>query len=404
MNLLDPSLYESVRKPLEQAHGLPPACYHDPAFHQKEHEDIFTKGWILAGRTDRIANPGDYCTVGFGDLSLVLTRSEDGALQAFANTCRHRGAPLVEGEGHCRALSCPYHAWTYKLDGTLAAAPGMQDTANFHMAEFPLHRVRIDVWDGFMFVCASAQTPPLAQWLGDLPERLAMYGFDQMRTARRVEYQVACNWKVWVENFMEGYHIPTVHRSTISRQKVVNMPEDPGRGEYVAIYERHEGTRALLHGDAGFGPIETLSGESSLGSRFILIYPNAMLAIANDTMWCFEAFPQGATQTKIVLSSCFPASRFERDDFAALAANYFKRQDIVVREDNDISEWQQRGLQNRHARPGRFSIKEKIVHALDNWVLDRVLGVTSKDGDALTQPAPTHPQAPVASGVHRRPA
>jgi phenylpropionate dioxygenase-like ring-hydroxylating dioxygenase large terminal subunit len=378
MNLLDPALYEAVRRPLEQAHGLPPACYHDVAFSQREHDTIFTRGWLLVGRTDRIPNPGDYCTVAFGDVSLILTRSEDGSLQALSNTCRHRGAPLVRGEGHCRAFSCPYHAWTYKLDGTLAAAPGMQDTANFDLADHPLHRVRIDSWDGFMFVCVSDDTPPLAQWLGDLPERMAMYGFGKMRTARRVEYQVACNWKVWVENFMEGYHIPTVHRSTISRQKVVNMPEDPGRGEYTAIYERHEGTRALLHGDEGFGPIETLTGESSLGSRFILIYPNAMLAIANDTMWCFEAWPQGPLETKIVLSSCFPADRFERPDFDRLAANYFRRQDIVVGEDNDISQWQQQGLQSRHARAGRFSVKEKIVHALDNWVLDRVLGIKEK--------------------------
>ncbi len=373
MNLFDPTAYEGVRKPLEQAQGLPPACYHDAGFYQREHERIFGKSWVFAGRADRIADPGDYCTVNFGDISLILARGEDGSLKAFANTCRHRGAPLVAGDGHCRAFSCPYHAWTYRLDGSLAAAPGMQEAVGFNLDDFPLRPVRIDSWDGFLFVCASEQAPPLTQWLGDLPERLTMYGFGQMRTARRVEYDIACNWKVWIENFMEGYHIPTVHRSTISRQKVVNIPEDPGGGEYTAIYERHEGTRALLHGDAGFGPIESLSGDSSLGSRFVLVYPNAMLAIANDTMWCFEAHPQSAVRTRIVLSSCFPAQRFERADYPGLAANYFKRQDIVVREDNDISEWQQQGLQNRHAQPGRFSVKEKIVHALDNWVLDRVL-------------------------------
>jgi phenylpropionate dioxygenase-like ring-hydroxylating dioxygenase large terminal subunit len=194
-----------------------------------------------------------------------------------------------------------------------------------------------------------------------------------MRAARRVAYDVACNWKVWVENFMEGYHIPTVHRTTLSKQKAVNIPEDPGRGEYTAIYERHEGTRALLHGDTGFETIETLSGESSQGSRFILVYPATMLAIATDTMWSFEAHPMGPTRTKIVLTSCFPAQRFEQPDFEEVAARYYRRQDIVVREDNDISELQQRGLHGLHAGPGRFSVKEKIVHALDNWVLDQVL-------------------------------
>ncbi len=374
MNLLDPATYRNVRKPLATAETLPPACYHDVAFHQRELEAIFERGWSMVGRSERCAQPGAYFTAEFGRSRLFVIRGEDGELRAFANVCRHRGAPLLEGEGRCRTISCPYHAWTYALDGRLIGTPGMAETLEFDANAYPLKPVRVDAWGGFVFVCLAVDAVSLTEWLGDLPQRMAMYGFEKMRMARRIEYKVDCNWKVWVENFMEGYHIPTVHRSTISRQKAINIPEDPGRGEYTAIYERHEGTRALLHGDSGFPPIETLSGDSSEGSRFILIYPATMLAIANDTMWSFEAHPQSAEQTTIVLTSCFPADRFGRDDFDALAANYYKRQDIVVKEDNDISALQQRGLQSLHAVAGRFSVKEKIVHALDNWVLDRVLG------------------------------
>lgn len=380
MNLFDPQLYAEVRKPLDQAQGLPPACYFDEAFYQRELDTIFNTGWVMVGRVERLPEPGSYFTAEFGATRLILTRAEDGRLHALANTCRHRGAPLLEGEGRCKTIACPYHAWTYGLDGSLLGAPGMKESLGFDTADHPLLTARVDTWGGFIFVCLSPLTAPLTTWLGDLPDRLAMYGFEHMRSARRVSYDVACNWKVWVENFMEGYHIPTVHRSTISRQKAVNIPEDPGRGEYTAIYERHEGTRALLFGDSGFPPIETLSGDSCEGSRFVLAYPATMLAIANDTMWSFEAHPLSPVRTRIVLTSCFPAQRFERTDYAELAANYFKRQDIVVREDNDISELQQRGLQSFHARPGRFSVKEKIVHALDNWVLDRVLGLPSMSG------------------------
>jgi choline monooxygenase len=386
MNRFDPARYRNVRLPLDQAHGLPPDCYVDDSFYQRELQTIFERGWVMVGRVDRLPAAGHFFTAEFGRTRLILTRADDGALHALANTCRHRGAPLLQGQGQCKTIACPYHAWTYGLDGTLLGAPGMKESLNFDTRDYPLHRVRVDTWGGFIFVCLAADTPALADWLGDLPQRLAMYGFEHMRSARRVSYELACNWKVWVENFMEGYHIPTVHRSTLSRQKAINIPEDPGRGEYTAIYERHEGTRALLHGDSGFPPIETLSGDSSEGSRFILIYPATMLAIANDTMWSFEAHPLGAERTRIELTSCFPAQRFERDDFAALAANYFKRQDIVVREDNDISELQQRGLQSTHASPGRFSVKEKIVHALDNWVLDRVLNDVQADAPA-SEPA-----------------
>ncbi|RYY92490.1 MAG: aromatic ring-hydroxylating dioxygenase subunit alpha, partial [Comamonadaceae bacterium] len=365
MNLLDPTLYRKLRLPLERAEGLPPACYSDPGFYRRELDTIFTQGWVMVGRVERAEKPGDYFTAEFGQARLIVLRDQAGQLRAFGNSCRHRGAPLLEGEGNCRAMVCPYHAWTYALDGSLMGAPGMQDTLDFDTGDYALKPVRVDTWGGFTFVCLSAATPPLAEWLGDLPERLAMYGFERMRASRRVSYDLDCNWKVWVENFMEGYHIPTVHKSTISRQKAVNVPEDQGPGQYTAIYERHEGTRALLHGDTGFPAIPTLTGDSSVGSRFILIYPATMLAIANDTMWCFEAHPLGPTRTRIVLSSCFPAEHFARPDFEEIAQRYYKRQDIVVREDNDISELQQRGLEAMHASPGRFSVKEKIVHLLD---------------------------------------
>lgn len=373
MNLFDPTTYQSLRLPLERAEGLPPACYHDLAFYQREIDQIFGQGWIMVGRTDRAPKPGDYFTAEFGSVRLILMRDEAGALRAFGNSCRHRGTPLLQGEGNCRTVVCPYHAWTYGLDGSLLGAPGMKESLDFDPAAHALKEVRLETWAGFAFVCLSPTAPSLDQWLGDLPQRLEMYGFGRMLTARRIEYDLACNWKVWVENFMEGYHIPTVHKSTISRQKAINVPEDPGRGEYTAIYERHEGTRALLHGDTGFPPIPTLTGDSSVGSRFILIYPATMLAIANDTMWSFEAHPLSPTRTRIVLNSCFPAEHFDRPDFNEIAARYYKRQDIVVREDNDISELQQQGLESLHAEPGRFSVKEKIVHALGNWVVDRVV-------------------------------
>ena len=202
----------------------------------------------------------------------------------------------------------------------------------------------------------------------------ATYRFEDMVGTRVTRYTVACNWKLWVENFMEGYHIATVHRSTISKQKVVNIPEQPGGGEYVSIYERHEGTRALLQGDSGFPPVESLAGDSAAGSRFMLIYPASMLAVANDAMWSLVCNPLGPEATAITATYCFPRSRLEHPDFAEIAALYYKRVDITLPEDNDICERQQIGLRSPLCRAGRFSHKEKIVHALDNWILDRVVG------------------------------
>jgi phenylpropionate dioxygenase-like ring-hydroxylating dioxygenase large terminal subunit len=249
----------------------------------------------------------------------------------------------------------------------------MEASAGFCKEDYALVGVRADVWGGFVFVSVDPSGVSLADWLGDLPAKLAMYRLEEMLATRRESFAVRCNWKLWVENFMEGYHIPTVHRATISRQKALNQPQVTLRGQYEMIREIHPGTRALLEGDPGFPPIESLAGDEAAGSRFILIYPATMIAICVDSMWSFECHPLGPETTEVVLTSCFPRQCTEREDFASLAANYYRRQDMVVREDNAISEQQHRGIRSVLARPGRLSEKERIVHALDNWVLDRVL-------------------------------
>lgn len=376
-DLFDPASYEGVRKPLLDAQGLPPACYYDPGFYAREKQALFTEGWILVGRVDRIPKKGDYVTVEFADVQLIVVRDLQGTPRAYANTCRHRGARLLSGEGNTRSIVCPYHSWTFALDGTLRGAAGMEQTHDFRLEDWSLHEVRLDTWAGFMFVCVDASAPPLSVWLGSLPERMAMYRFEDMVQTRRKEFRVKCNWKLWVENYMEGYHVPTVHRSSISKLQKINIAEDPpANGQFHTIHEQHDGTLALLDGDSGFPPIAGLAdhGEVARGSRFILVYPMAMIAVTIDCMWTFECHPLGPEETLLVHTSCFPKASVERPDFGELVKNYYKRQDMVVREDNDIAENQQRGLRSPFARAGRFSYKEKIVHQLDNWVLDRVLG------------------------------
>ena len=381
-DLFDPALYDGVRRPLLDAEGLPPACYTDPAFHRAELERVFRRGWHMVGRLDQVAAPGDYLTATVGEVGLIVVRGRDGVVRAFANACRHRGTPLVEGRGSCAAFRCPYHSWTYALDGSLKGAAGMEQTRDFDMEGLGLLPLRLADWGGFLFAAVEGAVPPLATWLGGLPARLAAYRFDDMVATRVVDYTVACNWKLWVENFMEGYHIATVHRSTINKQPVVNIPEDPGGGAFVSIYERHQGTRALLVGDAGFPPIEGLDAESAAGSRFILIYPATMLAIAIDTAWSLVCDPLGPEATRVTVTSCFPRQRLARPDFAALAANYYKRLDITLPEDNAICALQQTGLRSPLARAGRFSHKERIVHEFDNWILDRVVGPASRPAAA----------------------
>ena len=374
-DIFDPTRYAGVRKPLLEAETLPPECYTDEAFYKREVETIFLKVWNFIGRADRVPNAGDYFAFEFVGVPVVVVRGRDGVVRAFANSCRHRGAKVMQGEGKCTVMSCPYHAWTYAIDdGRLIGAMEMDETAGFAKKDFGLVPLRLELWGGFMFLNFDPDAAPLSDWLGDLPEVLAAYKLEEMVTTRRVEYDLACNWKVYVENAMESYHVPTVHQQTLQKQKRDHNPPIPSQGQYCGLFTRHTGSRPLLPGAKGFPYIENLSGLANEGTYYVLINPSTMFGLTYDCMWWLELHPLGAGRTKLIVGSCFPESTTQRDDFAELVQNYYDRWNKSIVEDNDISDIQQIGLSSPFVRPGRFSYMEPLVHTIDNWVLDRVLG------------------------------
>lgn len=373
--ILDPRLYESTRRPLLEAETLPGHCYTSEAFYQREVEGIFLKTWNFIGRVDRVPNPGDYFAFEFVGVPVVVLRDNEGRVRAFANTCRHRGAKIACGEGNKKNLSCPYHSWTYKLDGTLDFVPEMDQAVGFDKSNYNLIELRLETWAGFLFLNFDKEAVPLAAHLGDLPALMESYGFERMRCTRRAEYQLACNWKVYVENAMESYHVPTVHLKTLQQQKRDhNPPILPERGEFSGLFTRHEGSRALLPGMKGFPFIPTLKGDAAAGTYYILINPSTMFGCTYDCMWWLELHPEGPGQSKLIVGSCFPEDTVARDDFEELVQNYYRRLDISIAEDNEISDQQQIGLSSPFCLPGRFSHMEPLVHVIDNWVLDRVIG------------------------------
>jgi choline monooxygenase len=373
-DIFDPARYAGVRKPLLEAETLPPDCYTSEAFYRREVETIFLKVWNFIGRADRIPNAGDYFAFEFVGVPVVVVRGRDREVRAFANSCRHRGAKVMQGEGKCTVMSCPYHAWTYAIDdGRLIGAMEMDETAGFAKKDFGLVPLRLELWGGFMFLNFDHDAAPLSDWLGDLPEVLAAYRLEDMVTTRRVEYDLACNWKVYVENAMESYHVPTVHQQTLQKQKRDHNPPIPTKGEYCGLFTRHTGSRALLPGAKGFPYIENLTGLASEGTYYVLINPSTMFGLTYDCMWWLELHPLGAERTKLIVGSCFPEKTTKRDDFAELVQNYYDRWNKSIVEDNDISDIQQIGLSSPFVMPGRFSYMEPLVHTIDNWVLDRVL-------------------------------
>lgn len=372
--LLRPETYAGVRRPLLEASTLPPACYTSPAFYRQEVQTIFMKVWNFVGRADRIPDAGDYFTIEFAGVPVIVIRGADGEVRAFANSCRHRGALLLEGEGNCRAIRCPYHSWTYDVDGRLIVAPEMGETRGFDPAEWHLTPIRLEGWGGFIFINFDAGAAPLIDYLGDLPQKLASYRFEDMVCVRRKEYVLQCNWKIYVENAMEAYHIATVHRSTLSRQKGKPSEAQPADGQYCALFKEHKGSRALLAGETGFPEMDHLQGMAAQGSWYPLLYPSTMFGCTYDCMWWLELHPMGPEQTRLIVGSSFPRSIAARPDFEEVVQRYYRRWDISIPEDNQISELQQRGLSSPFAKPGRLAHAEPLVHTFANWVLDRVLG------------------------------
>jgi phenylpropionate dioxygenase-like ring-hydroxylating dioxygenase large terminal subunit len=382
-DVLDPALYASTRRAVMEAETLPPAAYTADAVYAREVERIFMREWNFMGRADQIPRAGDYFTVDYVGVPLLIVRDGQGTLRAFSNSCRHRGSAIAEGEGHCRAFRCPYHSWVYGLDGALLAAPHMERAAGFDPGRHGLVPVRLETWAGFLFVSFSEATPDLATCLGDLPAKLESYRLDDMVVVRRKSYEMACNWKLFVENAMEELHIPTVHGKTIQQNTPMDTHEpEEARGQYCALFSTHEGSMALLKGDAGFPPIPSRRGKAATGTYFVMLYPSTMLGVTSDCMWYLELRPLGARRTLLVHGACFPASTVARADFDDVAARYFKRWDTTAQEDIDASERQQRGLASPFSARGRFSHHEVLVHEIDNWVLDRVLGARRRDKEA----------------------
>lgn len=376
-DLFNPAHYAAVRRPLLEAETLPPWCYTSPAFYQREVETIFRKVWNFVGHVSQIDKPGDYFTLNFAGVPTIILRDGAAQLRAFANTCRHRGSELLDGSGHCRTIVCPYHSWSYGLDGALLAAPEMKETIGFDPAQNGLIPLRLDTWGGFLFLCFDDTAPGLAHYLGDLPVRTAPYGLADMTCVRRKEFMLECNWKLFVENAKESYHIATVHRNTINRYASARSSGywvEETDGAYVSTFAQHEGSMALLKGADGFPPIEGLSGlREAGGTRAPLIYPSTYLACTIDCAWYLELHPLGPTRTRLIHGALFPRERSERADFAEKAANYFHRWDVTIEEDVLASDRQQRGMEGPFVRPGRFSYREPLVHKIDNWVLDQVL-------------------------------
>ncbi len=368
--------FDLVGRPIETSATLPPLSYSDKALYEFEQQEIFRKLWVGIGRADRWRQPGDYAELEVAGVPVVVLRNDCGELRAFANSCRHRGAKLLEGEGNCRVIRCPFHRWTYSLDGRLMVAPKMDRTADFDLADHALVPVRVDTSEGFAFVCLDADTPALGKWLGDFRDLHDPWALSELASTRRRELEVSCNWKLFLEIFNEYYHLPYVHAETLNGLYNVPRNPDPVAGNYVTQFGSTEGTGALLVNSQGhtLPRIPGLPDNAAKGTRYSWIFPNMSFAAGRESIWVYEAIPLAPDRTRVGMTVCFPPGTAACDGFDKQARAYYERMDIALDEDIPALVNQQQGLCSPLARQGRFCRLEPSVAEFACWYTDTILG------------------------------
>lgn len=372
---IPPSAYRAVNRPLREASTLPGPLFSDPAIYGREVERLFRRNWQCIGREDEIAAPGSFRTVEVAGSGVLVLRNARGALKAFHNVCRHRGTRLVEAaEGtSLTRLVCPYHAWTYDLDGRLLGTPHMQEAKGFDRSEFGLHPVALETWRGFVFVNLSPHPEPLAKALGGLPARVANYPLETLRRTHRVVYEIAANWKLVVQNANECYHCPGVHPQLVKitpyRSGEEDLRDGPVFGGWMDFVDGV--ATATLSGTTARRPFPGLSAEDLRRVYYYVLYPANFLSLFPDYVTFDWFIPLGPERTRLLFDIYVQG---EQTDPAEDAMEFWE---MTNRQDWHICEMAHLGSKTAAYFQGRYSSEEEVVHLVDQYYLKR-MGLTGR--------------------------
>src|SRR6266446_876947 len=346
-----------------------------PEVFAKEQDRIFSKQWVLAGHQSQLAETGNYFVAVVAGESLIIVRDKDGELHGFYNVCRHRGSRLIENRnGRSQGIQCPYHAWTYALNGRLIGAPHMDDVPGFNKADYSLHAVNLALWEGFIFVnLADASTQrggyiSLEKWFAPLAEKFSRWNLSALRSAKRIEYDVRANWKLMFQNYSECYHCLGVHPELSKISPYDSAENDLTEGPFLGGFMRIAGDNSLtMSGNACALPVGNFGDEDF---RFVFYYsnfPNMLLSLHPDYAMVHQLEPQSPERTLIFCDWFFNPEAFDRNDFDPDDAVEFW--DMVNKQDWHVCELSQRGIASRAYEPGPYSARESIPAAWDEYYL-----------------------------------
>jgi Rieske 2Fe-2S family protein len=355
------------------AKALPQRYFVSPGVFAEEQEKIFLTQWILVGHHSQVARPGDYFVAKVADESLIVVRDKRGEICGFYNVCRHRGTRLIENRNGrlSAAIQCPYHAWTYALDGRLIGAPHMDAVPGFDKANYSLHPVSLELWEGFIFVNLAASPTPMEEWFAPLAGKFSHWNLPALRSAKRIEYDVHANWKLIFENYSECYHCPGVHPALSKLTPYDSAENDLCEGPFLGGFMRIASDKSLtMSGNACALPVGDFGEEDFRFVFYYSVFPNMLLSLHPDYVMVHQLWPQSPDRTLIFCDWLFHPDAFGHGDFRPNDAIEFW--DMVNKQDWHVCELSQQGITSRVYEPGPYSPRESIPAAWDREYLRQI--------------------------------
>lgn len=363
-------LRAAVAVPFASARAMPKSVYTSPDFARAEQRHIFARDWLCAGRADALKAPGDYLTMEIAGEPVIVLRDREGALRALSNVCRHRMSTLLAGRGNVRSIVCPYHAWTYNLDGALRAAPAMTLNDGFCREAIALPRIRCEDWLGWIMVTLDPDAPAPAERLAEVEALVGYLPMAAYVETFREEHRWATNWKVLAENFMESYHLPMCHAGTIGGSVDLGKMTCPAgheafnhhwivKNDSVALSLAHPGNTAL-------------TGDQRRVTWLLSIYPALLVTLTPGYFWYLSLTPDGPGHVRILFGGGLHPDFIADPDAAAHLATLKALLDEVNEEDRGCTERVYRGLNAALATPGPLSHLERPNYDFAAWIASRM--------------------------------
>ncbi|HCU89305.1 MAG TPA: hypothetical protein DGR97_05160 [Gammaproteobacteria bacterium] len=362
-----------TRENLGNSRHLPGDFYTSTDVEALERTHIFGQEWLCVGRQEEFSKPGDYRTLDIAGEPIIICRSKSDTMRAFYNICRHRGTQVVTGSGNRNNFICPYHAWTYDLDGQLRGAPYTEEIEGFCRSDFGLKALQIDSWGGFIFVNFDPDCQSLLNSLGSFTDVFAPYRPEDCRMGFRIRVEYDSNWKAVAENFVDVYHLATLHAESFGTNQPLESYEFT---TYPWGYTgRFKGLSPMtLDGIPRFGLMPWLSGDYLEYGYSAHLFPNMGFYARQDNIHWVSQWPIDVNRSVAELHIMFPEEFHERSDFKEKLADYEQCFNVVIEEDMAMIAALQKGFASKGFEPGPLSRFEKAVHHVIQYNLDRIYG------------------------------